>query len=89
MSVYLSLIRIGLFCVDATIGLDVLKCTVHQASIASHVAIIAGAVHQLLLTQRNKLSGLPEVLTLEWASLDVTYIDLKYSSYINHIKTNL
>lgn len=65
LSVYLSLIRIGLLCVYSTIGLDVLKGVVHQASHAAHVAIIARAVNQLLLAQRHQLPSLPEVLTLQ------------------------
>lgn len=64
LSVYLSLIRVGLLCVYPSVGLDILKGIVHQASHATHVAIIAGAVNQLLLAQRHKLPSLPEVLTL-------------------------
>lgn len=62
---HLSLIRVGLLSVDSSIGLDVLEGVVHQPSHAAHVAIIAGAVNQLLLAQGHQLPGLLEVLTLQ------------------------
>ncbi len=65
LSVYLSLIRVGVLCVYPSVGLDVLEGAVHQASHATHVAIVAGAVDQLLLAQRHQLPCLPEVLTLQ------------------------
>lgn len=61
---HLSLIRVALLRVDPSIHLDVLKGIVHQASHAAHVSIVAGAVNQLLLTQRHQLASLLKVLTL-------------------------
>lgn len=72
-SVYLSLIRVGLLSVYASVGLDVLEGVVHQASIAAHVAVVGGAVDQLLLAQRHQLPSLPEVLTLQRPSLTETH----------------
>lgn len=68
-SVYQSFIRVGVLCVYPSVGLDVVEGIVHQASHATHVAIVAGAVNQLLLAQRHQLPSLPEVLTLQRASL--------------------
>lgn len=66
---HLSLIRVGLLGVDASVGLDVLEGVVHQASVAAVVAVTAGAVHQLLLAQGHQLAGLLEGLTLQGAGL--------------------
>lgn len=63
--VYLSLIRVGVFCVNSSIGFDVCEGIVHQASHAAHVAIVARAINQLLLTQGHQFTCLPEVLTLQ------------------------
>lgn len=66
---YLSLIRVGLLRVDAAVLLDVLEGAVHQTSAAAHVAVISGAVDQLLLAQRHQLPGLPVVLAFKGSSL--------------------
>lgn len=66
---HLSLVRVGLLGVDASVGLDVLEGIVHQASVAAVVAVTARAVHQLLLAQGHQLAGLLEGLTLQGASL--------------------
>ena len=65
LSVYLSLVGVALLCVDPSVGLDVLEGIVHQASAATHVAIVAGAVNQLLLAQRHQLPSLLEGLSLQ------------------------
>lgn len=64
-SVYLSLIRVGIFCVNSFVVFDVFEGVVHQASHAAHVAVGARAVNQLLLAQGHQLPCLPEVLTLQ------------------------
>lgn len=66
---HISLIRVGLLGVDASVGLDVLEGVVHQASVAAVVAVTAGAVHQLLLAQGHQFAGLLEGLTLQGAGL--------------------
>jgi len=48
---YNALIRIRSFSVDATIVLDVLECLLHFPSYTSVVAVLAGAVNQVLFTQ--------------------------------------
>ncbi len=55
------------FSVDAVVVLDVLEGKVHEASLASMVAILHGAVDQVLFAERNELAGLAEVLTLQSA----------------------
>lgn len=66
---HISLIRVGLLGVEASVGLDVLEGVVHQASVAAVVAVTAGAVNQLLLAQGHQLAGLLEGLTLQGAGL--------------------
>lgn len=67
---YLSLVRVGLLCVDSSVGLDVPKGVIHQSTHAAHVPKVPRAVNQLLLAQRNQLSGLPEGLALQRSSLN-------------------
>ena len=50
--------------------LDVLEGKVHQTAVAAIVAVLFGAIHQILLTQGNQRTSLSRVLTLKGTSLD-------------------
>ena len=45
--------------------LDILEGVISDSTFAGVVAEVAGAVDQVLLAQRDQLSGFPEVLSLE------------------------
>ena len=59
--VVLALVGIGLLGIDATVILDVLEGVVHEAAVATLVAVGPAAVDQVLLTQAGQLSSLPVV----------------------------
>ena len=67
---YLCIIRITCLCVNAIVVLDVLEGIIHESSFAAVVAISPGTVHQVLLTQGNKLSSFFEVLAFQGTSLE-------------------
>merc|ERR1711971_663513 len=52
--VVLALIRIRLLGVDAPVVLDVLEGGVHQATVAALVAVLAAAVHKVLLRKAGE-----------------------------------
>jgi hypothetical protein len=60
---HFSLIRIALFRAQGIL-LSILEGVVHQTTIAAHVAKALGAIHELLLAQRDQLSccNLPSTL---------------------------
>jgi len=62
---YLSLIRIGTFSVDAAIVLDVRECFIHVSSITTEVAVLGGAVNQVLFAQGYQLASLTEMLSFQ------------------------
>ena len=66
-----SLVGVALLRVDSPVVLDVLEGRVHVAAVASRVVVllVPGAVDQVLLAQRDELSCLAEVLTLQGPSL--------------------
>ena len=53
--------------VDAAIFLDVVEGEVHETSLAAVVALLRGAVDEVLLRERDQLASLLEVLALERA----------------------
>ena len=55
---HLSIIRVRIFAINSTVVLDILEGIVHEAAVASVVAVLAGAVHQILLGQAHQLAGL-------------------------------
>ena len=50
---------------DASVALDVLKGIVHEPPIAASITILPRTVHQLLLTQADKVPRLLEVLAFQ------------------------
>lgn len=53
---------------DASVALDVLEGIVHEPSIAAGIAILPRTVHQLLLTQADKVPRLFKVLAFQGTS---------------------
>lgn len=66
---YLPFVGITLLGVDALVVLNVLECLIHETSIATLVSIFAAAIDQVLLTQRDQLTSLAEILALKSTSL--------------------
>ena len=64
ISIYLSTVGITLFSIQTAIFLDVLKSIIHYPTFTTIVTVLAGAVHQLLLTEGYKLSRLDRMLAL-------------------------
>lgn len=52
---HISSVRIARGRADASVALDVLKGIVHEPSIAASITILPRTVHQLLITQANKV----------------------------------
>lgn len=63
-----TLIGVRFLGINATIVLDVTESIVHQATVAAIVAVLGGAINQILLGQRYQGTGLAEMLTLQSAS---------------------
>ena len=63
--VVLSLVRVGLLSVDASVVLDVLEGGVHESTVAPLVAVLATAVDQVLLGEADQVPGRPVVHRLE------------------------
>merc|ERR1719206_1384901 len=63
--VVLSLVRVGLLSVDASVVLDVLEGGVHEPTVAALVAVLAAAVDQVLLGEADQVAGRPVVHRLE------------------------
>jgi len=61
-------IRIRLLGVNTSIVLDVTEGVVHKTAVASVVAVLGGAIDQVLLGERDQHSGLAVMLTLQGAS---------------------
>jgi hypothetical protein len=49
--------------------LDVLESAVHETTVASIVAVISGAVDEILFAEGDEIAGLPEGLALERSGL--------------------
>lgn len=62
-----GLVGIGLLGIDASIILNIAEGIVHETAVASIVAVLGGAIDQILLGQRDEDTGLAEMLTLEGA----------------------
>ena len=58
------LVRIGRFGGDTAVLNDVSEAEVHEASVAAVVALLGGAVDELLLGKSDEIAGLLEVSTL-------------------------
>lgn len=63
-----ALVGVGSLRIQSAVLLDVGEGLVHQTTVAALVALISGAVHQVLLAQGHQFASLPEVLTLQSAS---------------------
>lgn len=61
----MCLVRIALFSVNAMVSFDVSESVIHEPSTAAMVTITCGAVHQLLLAERDKVSSFDGMLTLQ------------------------
>lgn len=60
-----SLIGIGLLGVDAAVILDVPESVVHETAVAAVVAVLGGAIDQVLLGEGDQHAGLAVVLSLK------------------------
>ena len=63
--VLVSSVGVRHFSVNSSIGLDVAESVVHQSSVASVVAPVVRAVHEVLLAEGEQLSSLAEVLPFQ------------------------
>lgn len=62
---YLCSVWVGFLWVNSPVILHILESLVHETTIATLIAFWAGAVHQILFTQWNKLASFSEVLSFE------------------------
>lgn len=60
-----SLVGVRVLGVDSVVVADVLEGLVHESSVASMVSVLGGAVDEVLLGERDELSELTGVLSLE------------------------
>ncbi len=68
--IVLSLVRVRLLGVDATVLLDVLEGVVHEAAVATLVAIGLRTVNEVLLAQGRQGASLAEVLSFQGSGLE-------------------
>lgn len=76
-----ALVGVALLHVDAAVVLDVLEGVVHEAAVAAVVAVLRGAVDQVLLRERHQVPRLAEVLALERSRLSQRILFLEQESY--------
>ena len=66
---YLSLVGVGVFCVNSFVVLDVLESLIHETTVAALITILAAAVNQVLLAERRQITSLAKVLTFQSTGL--------------------